>query len=138
LLPLCKDADIVFTDRSDASIIFGTDNPEKIADSLHNSGVSTVVVKLGEKGLFASSKGETVTEPLIPTNVEDLIGAGDALAATFLAAQLKGWSLKESLHAGNVSVSLVATVRGDYENTPDLETLEFYLGSERGEKRHLR
>ncbi|MGB9022326.1 MAG: hypothetical protein WCC94_02705 [Candidatus Bathyarchaeia archaeon] len=38
LLPLCKDADIVFTDRSDASIIFGTDNPEKIADSLHNSG----------------------------------------------------------------------------------------------------
>ena len=50
----------------------------------------------------------------------------------------KGWSLKESLHAGNVSVSLVATVRGDYENTPDLEILKFYLGSEHGEKRHLR
>jgi len=32
LLPLCKDADIVFTDRSDASIIFGTDNLEKIED----------------------------------------------------------------------------------------------------------
>ena len=138
LLPICKIADIVFTSGSDARIILGTDDPKEVANILHKSGVTTVVVKLGEKGALASSKGETVTQPMIQTPVEDPTGAGDSFAAAFLATQLKGWTLKDSLQAATATAALVVTVRGDYENIPDVEGLRTFLDSLHGKPEYLR
>ena len=138
LLPICKRSDIIFTDKMDSRVILGTDQPEEVAETLHRSGVSTVVMKLGSEGAFASSKGEKVTEPLIETYVEDPTGAGDAFAAAFLTMHLKGWKLRDCLHAASASASLVVTVRGDYENAPDLDALKSYLDYTRGEAKYLR
>lgn len=138
LLPLCKRADVVFTSGSDSKIILGEDQPEEIARILHKAGVKTVIVKLGERGAYASSSGEIATQPMIPTYVEDATGAGDSFAAAFLATQLKGWKLKESLRAAATSAALVVTVRGDYENIPDMEGLQTALGYEQGETEYLR
>jgi 2-dehydro-3-deoxygluconokinase len=138
LLPLCKTANIVFTSGPDSKIILGEDQPEKIAKILHKTGVKTVIVKLGERGAYASSRGETATQPMIPTYVEDATGAGDAFAAAFLATQLKGWKLKESLRAAAISAALVATIRGDYENIPDMNGLQTALGYEEGRTEYLR
>jgi len=138
LLPLCKTADIVFTSCPDSKIILNEDRPQGIADALHQAGVKTVVVKLGEKGAFVSSAGEVFTEPAIPTYVEDPTGAGDSFAATFLATQLKGWKLRESLRAANATAALVVSVRGDYENTPTMESLQTLLGCEKGRTEYLR
>ncbi len=71
LLPLCKMADIVFTSVPDAKIILGLDDPHEIAKALHKNRVTTVIVKLGSQGSFASSGGETITQPMIPASVED-------------------------------------------------------------------
>jgi 2-dehydro-3-deoxygluconokinase len=100
--------------------------------------VKTVVVKLGERGAFASSDGEIATQPVIPTYVEDPTGAGDAFAATFLATRLKGWRLKDSLRAATATGALVVSVRGDYENIPDTEALQTFLGYEQGKTEYLR
>jgi 2-dehydro-3-deoxygluconokinase len=138
LLPLCEQADIVFTSCPDSRIILGQDRPEEIAKGLHRAGVKTVVVKLGEKGAFASSGGETITQPALPTYVEDPTGAGDSLAAGFLATQMKGWRLKDSLRAAIAIASLVVSVRGDYENIPNMEALGTLLAYEQGKAEYLR
>ena len=114
------------------------DRPEDIAKMLHGAGVKTVVVKLGEKGAFASSGGATVTEPAVPTCVEDPTGAGDSFAATFLTTQLKGWRLKDSIRAANAVAALVVSVRGDYENVPNMEGLQTLLEFEKGKTEYLR
>lgn len=138
LLPLCKMADIVFTSASDSEIILGEDQPVEIASVLHKAGVKTVVVKLGERGAYASSGGDVATQPMIPAYVEDATGAGDSFAAAFLATQLKGWKLKDSLLAAATSAALVVTIRGDYENVPDMEGLQTALGYEQGKTEYLR
>ncbi len=90
LKPLCEKANIVFTSPSDAQIILGEEDPMAIARLLHEEGVRTVIVKLGERGAFASSEDETVIQPQISANIEDPTGAGESFASTFLATQLKG------------------------------------------------
>jgi sugar/nucleoside kinase (ribokinase family) len=138
LLPVCNMADILFTSLPDARIILGLDEPAEIAKALHKSGVKTVVIKLGDKGAFASSKGETVTQPMIHASVEDPTGAGDSFAATFLSTQLKGWMLQDSLRAALATAALVVGVRGDYENIPSMDALRTFLESQKGEAEYLR
>ena len=138
LLPLCEMADIVFTSCPDAKIIVGEDEPEAIVKRLHRTGVGTVVVKLGEKGAFASSNHETATVPMIRTTVEDPTGAGDSFAAAFLATRLKGWKLKDCLRAASATAALVVTVRGDWEIIPDLKSLQTFLDYESGRPEYLR
>jgi 2-dehydro-3-deoxygluconokinase/2-dehydro-3-deoxygalactonokinase len=138
LRPLCKMADIVFTSGPDSKIILGVQDQNEIAETLHKEGVHTVVVKLGQKGAFASSGGQTTQVPMIKTSVEDPTGAGDSFAATFLATRLKGWKLEESMRAASAAAALVVMVRGDYENIPNLEALQTFLDSERGKTEYLR
>lgn len=138
LLPLCKMADIVFTNEPDSKIILGKHEPKEIATFLHKNGVTTVVVKSDENGAFASSKGETVSQQMIRTSVEDPIGAGDSFAAAFLATQLKGWDLKDSLDAASAAAAMAVTVRGDYENIPDMNALQTFLDYNRGRTKYLR
>jgi sugar/nucleoside kinase (ribokinase family) len=138
LRPLCESADIVFTSCPDSKIILNQDKPDEIARALHKAGVKTVVVKLGEKGAFASAGGETVSQPAIPTCVEDPTGAGDSFAATFLATQLKGWRLKDSLRAAAATAALVVSIRGDYENIPNMGALQTFLDYEQGKAEYLR
>ena len=138
LLSMCKSSDYLFTSSSDAKIILGVDQPADVARILHESGVSTVIVKLGDKGAFASYNGETAIQPIIPSYIEDPTGAGDSFAATFLVTRLRNWSLKESLRAAASTASLVVSVRGDYENVPDLDALQTLLDYEKGNPEYLR
>jgi 2-dehydro-3-deoxygluconokinase len=96
------------------------------------------VVKLAEQGALASEGGETVNSAMMRTTIKDPTGAGDSFAAAFLATHLKGWKLRESLLAASATAALVVTVRGDYENIPDLDALQKFLDSERGKTEYLR
>jgi sugar/nucleoside kinase (ribokinase family) len=86
--------------------------------------VETVVVKLGERGAVAASGSERARAEAISVDVEDPIGAGDALAGIFLACQLSGKSLYESLRRATLVGSLVTTVRGDQETLPTARDLD--------------
>ncbi|MEM4239186.1 MAG: sugar kinase, partial [Nitrososphaerota archaeon] len=124
LMPMVEKADIVFTDPADSEILIGETDPDKILEVYKSLGVGTVVVKLGERGAVASSGSEKAKAEAIEVTVEDAIGAGDALAGTFLACQLAGRSLFESLRRATLVGSLVTTVRGDQEMLPTLKDLE--------------
>lgn len=129
LMPMVEKADIIFTDPADSEILIGESDPDKIVEVFRSLGVGTVVVKLGERGAVASSGSEKAAAEAIGVSVEDTIGAGDALAGTFLASQLAGRSLFESLRRATLAGSLVTTVRGDQEMIPlhrDLEIIYRY------------
>ena len=120
-------ADIVFIDPNDAEIILQEKNPNKIADTLRKKGCEVTVVKLGPEGAIAFRKEEKVHVKTIDVVVEDPIGAGDALAGTFLSSLMKGEDLKTSLTKAALAGSLVVTIRGDQENLPSSKDIEDLL-----------
>jgi 2-dehydro-3-deoxygluconokinase/2-dehydro-3-deoxygalactonokinase len=124
LMPLVEKARILFTDPTDAGILIGEEDPDRIVESFRTLGVETVVVKLGERGAVAASGSERARAEAISVDVEDPIGAGDALAGIFLACQLSGKSLYESLRRATLVGSLVTTVRGDQETLPTARDLD--------------
>jgi len=134
LLPMIQKATILLTDPEDSQILIGESDPEKAARSFLDMGPSTVVVKLGEEGALAATRGKMARKRAFKVPVVDMIGAGDAFAAGFVASILKGWSLERALEVANAAGALVVTVRGDIENLPSMEEVERFLAFQRKEK----
>jgi len=134
LLPMIEKATILLTDPEDSQILIGESDPEKAARSFLDMGPSTVVVKLGEEGALAATRGKMARKRAFKVPVVDMIGAGDAFAAGFVASILKGWSLGRALEVANAAGALVVTVRGDIENLPSMEEVERFLAFQRKEK----
>ena len=86
LLPMIEKANIVLTEPQDAEILFGTRDPDDIADEVFRMGPETVAVKLGDEGAAAYVKGKSARKPAFKVPVEDVIGAGDAFAAGFISS----------------------------------------------------
>jgi sugar/nucleoside kinase (ribokinase family) len=126
LLPLLQDSKIVFTNKEDLNILFPQTTLEEAVSKLFQMGSDMVVVKLGEEGSSVYTKyGEAYYEKAYRTPIiEDVIGAGDAFDAVFIASLLKGFSLREALKLANLAGMMVVTVRGDIEAQPDWKALE--------------
>lgn len=127
LIRFVEKADILFTDISDTRIILGEEDLNKAIEHYLSLGIEIVVMKLGAEGAIAASKSEKVKVRGYRVNVVDPIGAGDALAGTFLSGILKGLELKKSLSRAVAAGTLVVTIRGDQENLPGEEELEAFL-----------
>ena len=122
-----EQADILFTDPADTMILLGEKDVDKAIESYLSMGAEIVVFKLGAKGAIAASKKERVKAKGYQVTVVDPVGAGDALAGTFIASILKGFSLEKSLKFAVAAGTLVVTVRGDQENLPTQYDLEAFL-----------
>jgi len=73
-----------------------------IANLVLNDGIETVVVKRGEKSVYAiNNKNEEVEVPVFNTDVVDTTAAGDSFNSGFLYSYLKGYSLHKSCLIGN-------------------------------------
>jgi len=127
LLPSVEQADILFTDLADTMILLGEKDVDKAIESYLSMGIKIVVFKLGTKGAIAASKREKVKARGYQVTVVDPIGAGDALAGTFLGCIIKGFDLEKSLKFAVAAGTLVVTVRGDQENLPTQRDLEEFL-----------
>ena len=116
LVPLC---DVVLPGLDEAELITGEAEPDRAADALRALGAKTVALKLGPQGSLGVTETERVRAAgLKLERVVDPVGAGDGFAAGFLAGQLKGLSLAESLKVGNTVGAFATTVIGDWEGLP--------------------
>jgi 2-dehydro-3-deoxygluconokinase len=134
LLPIMRETDILLTEPEDAEILIGESEPNKIIEKMLSMGPKIVAVKMGEEGAIASNGKETIMKPGFKVPVVDVIGAGDAFAAGFIASILEGRSLEDALAFGNAAGALVVTVRGDIENLPTKDDIERFLAFQRREK----
>lgn len=128
MLPYLESSDIIFTDINDTQILFQEDRPSHAAEKLLNLGAQIVVIKMGAQGAYAAtSKGETAMKKAYTVPVIDVVGAGDAFDAAFIAGYLQEQDLLHCLEIANVAGALCVTVRGDVEAIPTLDDVQRFL-----------
>lgn len=91
----------------------GEEDPIKAAATLMRRGASNVIVKLGAEGCWVD--GDAFIGPVAApkvSNVLDTTGAGDAFAAGFVAALLRGSDLGAACQAGNQAGARMITHLG--------------------------
>lgn len=116
--------DIVFPEMFEAQKLLGTDDPDQIADFYISAGVKTVVIRMGEKGIFIKNKKERfIAKPIPYTNVVDMMGVGDGFAAGVTSALLEGRSMRHAIERGRIIGAHMATSNTSHEGAPTREEL---------------
>src|SRR6266511_4045612 len=90
-------------------------------------GVSTVVLKRGERGALLLHEGEEIDVPGHPVEVVNGLGAGDAFVAAFVQSLHAGRPLEEAVRRGSVAGAIVASQLACSEAMPRLAELEAEL-----------
>ncbi|MFF3324597.1 sugar kinase [Streptomyces sp. NPDC002889] len=138
LLELARGADIVFVGEDEAEETWGVRGARSIRAALPEPEV--VVVKRGARGATAFARRsepfpspppggtggppDAVTHMPAPTvDVVAPVGAGDAFAAGFLSATLRGLSVRHRLRHGHLMAAAVLTVADDLAAPPTLPRL---------------
>jgi len=113
LLPLVRQADVVFCSRREAALLLGTDDPGRIAGLLPKRAGAAIVVH-DDAGAFAVTGGGVVTVAAHKTEVVDPTGAGDAFAAGFLSGRLDGLPMDACLDLAAELAARVVADPGDH------------------------
>ncbi|MFF2521770.1 sugar kinase [Streptomyces liangshanensis] len=123
LLELARGADLVFVGDDEAAQAWGLRGADAIRAALPEP--RTLVVKRGSVGATVltreASDGEqdTVTDmPALHVDVVAPVGAGDAFAAGFLSATLRGLPAAARLRHGHLMAAATLTVPGDLGTPP--------------------
>lgn len=95
--------------------------------ALLGAGVRTLVLKRGERGVLLFDEGREVDVPGHPVEVVNGLGAGDAFAAAFTHALLRGMPADEAVRRGSVAGAIVASQLACSEAMPTLAELEAAL-----------
>ncbi|PZH06782.1 carbohydrate kinase, partial [Streptomyces sp. NTH33] len=112
LLELARDADLVFVGGDEAEQTWGVrGGPEAIRDVLPEPAV--LVVKQGAGGAAAFHPDGVTSVPSLQVAVVATVGAGDAFAAGFLSATLRGLPVRDRLRHGHLMAAAALTVPGD-------------------------
>lgn len=136
ILDIAGRVDAVLPGFSEGQILFGTDDTEEIVSRFLDLGPEVVVLKLGTGGALLATPGERSRIPGFRLErVVDPVGAGDGFAAGFVAGQLKGYDLTESVKLANAVGAFATTVRGDVEGLPTWDELGVFLGHDHHVKR---
>ncbi|MFJ2767635.1 sugar kinase [Streptomyces sp. NPDC087300] len=118
LLDLARGADLVFVGEDEAAAAWGvTGGPEAIRAALPEP--ATLVVKQGSSGATVFEHGaEPVFKAALRVDVVAPVGAGDAFAAGFLSATLRGLTAAQRLRHGHLMAAAALTVPGDLATPP--------------------
>ena len=125
---LASQSDIVLPGVNEGLLLMGSDDENAIADFYLNKGVSTVIVKLGEKGAFVKTKEDSFIVPGFKVEkVVDTVGAGDGFAVGVISGLLEGLSLKDAVRRGNAVGALAVMSPGDNDGLPTPDQLKTYM-----------
>ncbi|MFC3575924.1 sugar kinase [Streptomyces yaanensis] len=127
LLELARGADIVFVGDDEARQAWGLHGARAIRDALPEPEI--VVVKQGRGGATAfdsdtdgflceDATGTATVVRALKVDVVAAVGAGDAFAAGFLSATLRGLPVRDRLRHGHLMAAAALTVPGDLATPP--------------------
>lgn len=111
LRSIANRADIVFVGLDEASALWGTQTARDVRDFL--PGPAMLVVKDGDVGATEFHGQRSCFVAAIPTVVIEAVGAGDAFAAGYLAATLRGEGAKQRLLSGHEQAVMVLRSTSD-------------------------
>ena len=84
------EVDYFVPNDDEAAALTGESDPRRQAERLLELGAGTVIVTLGERGLVAASRDETIELPAPRVDFVEPSGAGDAFAAGLVFGLLAG------------------------------------------------
>jgi len=116
-----RHADVVIGNEEEVEAAAG--DPQTLLDL----GVSTLVLKRGERGALLFHEGAQIDVPGHPVEVVNGLGAGDAFVAAFVQSLHAGRSLEEAAGRGSVAGAIVASQLACSEAMPRLAELEAEL-----------
>jgi ribokinase len=124
--------DIITPNQLEASQLVGfpVDGQEaarQASAELQQRGISTVIVKLGDRGVFCATAEETFFVPAFSIQAVDTVAAGDAFNGALAVALAEGRLLREAVVWGAAAGALSATKAGAQPSLPDRETFEAFL-----------
>ncbi|SCE79905.1 2-dehydro-3-deoxygluconokinase [Micromonospora haikouensis] len=123
LRDLADRADIVLVGLDEAERLWGTADPQAVRRLLPRP--ATVVVKDGAVGATALPRtGPAVFVPALRAPVVEPVGAGDAFAAGYLSAVLRGLDHAAALRCGHVVAVRALAVPGDCAPPPRRRDLD--------------
>lgn len=117
VLPLLSRADLVFAGADELELL-GEAPAEAVADRLLADGVSTLITKNPDKSATLRSATESRTVPAFRVPVTDPVGAGDAFAAGYLSAWLRGTTVQRALTEAAAVAALVVQCAADVDGLP--------------------
>lgn len=119
LLPFAESADVVIGGRSELALLGGDDgSAEDVMRRVAALGPCEVVMTRGAAGAAALLDGRMHSLDAHPVRPVDVVGAGDAFVAGYLAARLGGRPIEERLRLGVTLGAFAVTTRGDWEGLP--------------------
>ena len=106
-----EEADVVFANQAELSILFDTKDINVAANSLGRI-VNIAAVKLGKEGCLVIENGNLCKITSRPIIAKDSTGAGDMFAAGFIAALSKGYSGKAAGKIGGYLAEEIIQIPG--------------------------
>ncbi|MGW4547842.1 sugar kinase [Streptomyces violaceorubidus] len=116
LLELARGADLVFVGDDEARDAWDLAGPEAVRAALPEPEL--LVVKQGAGGATAFHGTDVTSVPALHVDIVAAVGAGDAFAAGFLSATLRGLPVRERLRHGHLMAAAALTVPGDLATPP--------------------
>lgn len=113
LLPLARQADLVFVGDDEAEALFGTSDSGSLASLVLLRDDQELVLKRGPEGASVITRRDEIFEPALVVDVVDVTGAGDAFAAGYLAALGWEWPVSARLRLGHLMASRVVGIIED-------------------------
>ena len=111
--PLLELATVFFPNEYEACAFTGTTDTRAAAQALSALNIPVVVMKLGVAGAFVITASGIEPVEATAALVADTTGAGDALAAGFIAAHLAGDDLTTAVTFGSDAAAMaIASVGG--------------------------
>lgn len=124
--------DVITPNRLEASQLVGfqVDGQEtalKAAKVLRQRGVSTVIIKLGAKGVLCATESETFFLPAFCVEAVDTVAAGDAFNGALAAALVEGLTWPQAVEWGAAAGAISATKAGAQPSLSDRQTFDAFL-----------
>lgn len=106
-----------------------TDLPtaQAAARALRQRGVETVIIKLGEQGVWVDSPGEAFHQPAFTVPVVDTVAAGDAFNGGLAVALSEGKNLRDTVKFASATAALSVTQAGAQPSLPPRQAVDNWL-----------
>lgn len=117
-------ATIAIGNLEEVEMAVGSSDPDVASDRLLEAGLEVAVIKLGPKGVLATTRDERIEVPPVPVQVVNGLGAGDGFGGAFCHGVLGGWTLDTTLRFANTAGAIVASRLGCSEAMPTQKEIE--------------
>lgn len=123
-MSILESVDIFFPNQSEAYAMTGESEPRGMLEAFGDTGVETVVLKLGARGAALLHQGRIIFGERFPVEPIDTTGAGDCFDAGFLHAWLQGDEPETCLRVATICGALSTEALGGVSGFPAKERLE--------------